>query len=110
MVDSLLEIIIERGSQKFYKPIDVQSVSNAIDDIEVSMIFLVVKFSPLPNSWWARHEFLDHGESKIPTLLQMKHSNKAMWNRKNVFLNKVYKPRQKHIYSFTVFMLMLNFN
>ena len=50
MVDSLLEIIIERGSQKFYKPIDVQSVSNAIDDIEVSMIFLVVKFSPLPNT------------------------------------------------------------
>ena len=50
MVDSLLEIIIERGSQKFYKPIDVQFVSNAIDDIEVSMIFLVVKFSPLPNT------------------------------------------------------------
>ena len=35
----------ERGSQKFYKPIDVQYVTNAIDDIEVSMIFLVVTFA-----------------------------------------------------------------
>ena len=44
MVDSLLEIITERGSQKFYKPIDVQPVTNAIDKIEVSMIFLAVTF------------------------------------------------------------------
>ena len=41
-MDSLLEIITEGGSQKFYKPIDVHSVTNAIDEIEVSMIFLVV--------------------------------------------------------------------
>ena len=40
MVDSLLET--ERGSQKFYKPIDVHSVKNAIDKIEVSMVFLAV--------------------------------------------------------------------
>ena len=44
MVDSLLEIITERGSQKFYKPIDVHSVTNAIDKIEVSMVFLAVTF------------------------------------------------------------------
>ena len=44
MVDSLLEIITERGSQKFYKPIDVHSVTNAIDKIEVSMVGLAVIF------------------------------------------------------------------
>ena len=44
VVDSLLEVIIERGSLKFYKSIDVHSVTNAIDEIEVSMIFLVVTF------------------------------------------------------------------
>ena len=42
MVDRLLEIITERGSQKFYNPIEVHSVTNAIHEIEVSMIFLVV--------------------------------------------------------------------
>ena len=42
MMDSLLEIITERGSQKFYKPIDVHSVTNAIDKIKVSMVFLAV--------------------------------------------------------------------
>ena len=40
MVESVLEIITERGSQKFYKPIDIHSVTNAIDKIEVSMVFL----------------------------------------------------------------------
>ena len=44
MVDSLPEIITERGSQKFYKPIDVHPLTNAIDKIEVSMIFLAVTF------------------------------------------------------------------
>ena len=44
MVVNLLEIITERGSQKLYKPIDVHSVTNAIDKIEVSMVFLVVTF------------------------------------------------------------------
>ena len=33
-----------KKSQKFYKPIYVKSVTNAIDEIEVSMIFLVVTF------------------------------------------------------------------
>ena len=44
MVDNLIEVItiIERGSQKLYKPIDVHYVTNAIDEIEVNMIFLVV--------------------------------------------------------------------
>ena len=42
MVDSLLEIITERGSQKFYKPIDVHSMTN--DKIDVSMVFLAVTF------------------------------------------------------------------
>ena len=41
MVDSLLEIITERGGQK---PIDVHSVTNATDKIEVSMVFLAVIF------------------------------------------------------------------
>ena len=44
MVDSLLETITKRGSQKFYKPIDVHSLTNAINEIEVSMIFIVVIF------------------------------------------------------------------
>ena len=42
MVDSLLETITERGSQKFCKPIDVHSVTN--DKIDVSMVFLAVTF------------------------------------------------------------------
>ena len=42
MVESLLEIISERRSQKFYKPIDFKSVKNVIDETEVSMIFLVI--------------------------------------------------------------------
>ena len=41
-MDSLLEIITERGSQKFYKPIDVHPVTNAID--KTGMIFLAVAF------------------------------------------------------------------
>ena len=44
MVDSLLEIITESGSQKLYKPIDVHSVTNAIDKIEVSTLCLAVTF------------------------------------------------------------------
>ena len=44
MVDSLLIIITGRRSQKFYKPSDVHSVTNAIDEIEVSMVFLAVTF------------------------------------------------------------------
>ena len=44
MVDSFLEITTERGSQKFCKRINVNSVTNAIDDIQVSMIFLIVTF------------------------------------------------------------------
>ena len=42
MVEHLLEIITDRRSLKFYKNIDVKSVTNAIDEIEVSMIFLAV--------------------------------------------------------------------
>ena len=30
--------------QKFYKPIDVHSVTNAIDEIGVNIVFLVVAF------------------------------------------------------------------
>ena len=44
MVDSLLEIITATGSQNFYGPIEVCSMAKAIDEIGVSMIFLVVKF------------------------------------------------------------------
>ena len=44
MVDSLLEIITETGSQKFYKPIDVHSVTNGIGKIEESMVVLAVTF------------------------------------------------------------------
>ena len=44
MVDSLLEIVTERGTQKFYKPTDLHSVTNAIDKIEVSMVLLAVTF------------------------------------------------------------------
>ena len=41
MVDSLLEIITEKGSQKFYKTTDVHSVINAIDEIEVFFIAVI---------------------------------------------------------------------
>ena len=44
MVERLLEIITERGSKKFYKPIDVHSVTNYLDEIEVCMIFREVTF------------------------------------------------------------------
>ena len=44
MVDSFLEIITESGNQKFCKSIEVQSVTNAIDVFEESMVFLVVAF------------------------------------------------------------------
>ena len=44
MVDSLLEIITATGSQKFYKPIEVYSMTNATGEIVVSIIFLVVTF------------------------------------------------------------------
>ena len=44
MVDNVLEIIAAIGSQKFYKPIEVYTVANGIDEIGVSMIFLVVTF------------------------------------------------------------------
>ena len=44
MVERLLEIKTEKRSQKFYKPIDVNYVTNAIDEIEVSLIFLAVIF------------------------------------------------------------------
>ena len=44
MVESLLKIMTEQRVQKFYKPIDVNSVTNAIDEIEISMIFLAATF------------------------------------------------------------------
>ena len=44
MVVSLLEITTGRGSQKFYRPIDVHSATNAIDKIEVSMVCLAITF------------------------------------------------------------------
>ena len=43
MVDGL-EIITVTGSQKFYRPIKIYSVTNAIDEIRVSMVFLMVTF------------------------------------------------------------------
>ena len=39
----LLEMITETR-QKFYSPIDVNSMTNAIGEIELNMIFLVVTF------------------------------------------------------------------
>ena len=44
MLDNLLEIITERKSQKFYKPVDVHSVTNAVEEIEVSILFLWLHF------------------------------------------------------------------
>ena len=44
MVGNLLEIITKRRGQRFYKPVDVNSVINAVDEIEVDMIFLAVAF------------------------------------------------------------------
>ena len=44
MVESLLEIRAERRSHKFYKPIYIKSMTNAIDEIEGRMIFLVFTF------------------------------------------------------------------
>ena len=60
-VESLQEITTERRSQNFYKSIDVNSVTNAIDDIEVSMIFLLVTSSSgwLENKLKGREIFPD---------------------------------------------------
>ena len=44
IVENLTGIMKERRSQKFYKPEDVNSVTNAIDEIEISMIIPVVTF------------------------------------------------------------------
>ena len=44
MVESLLEIITESKGQNFYKPIDFNSMTNAIDEMKVSMIFLAATF------------------------------------------------------------------
>ena len=44
MRESLLQTITERRSLKFYKSIDILSVTNAIGQTEVTMIFLVVTF------------------------------------------------------------------
>ena len=44
MVKSFLKIIKEKRIQKFYKHIDVNSVTNDTDEIEVSMVFLAVIF------------------------------------------------------------------
>ena len=44
MVDSLLEIITVTRKQKFYKSIKVYFMTNANDEIGVSMIFLVGTF------------------------------------------------------------------
>ena len=43
-MDSLLEIITGRGSHNFFKPIDIHSMTNAIDEIEISMVFLAITF------------------------------------------------------------------
>ena len=42
MVVSLLAIITGRGSQRFYRPINVHSATNTIDKIEVNMVCLAV--------------------------------------------------------------------
>ena len=44
MVDNLLEKITAAGSKKFRKPIEVYSMTNAIDETGVSLTFLVVIF------------------------------------------------------------------
>ena len=44
MVVNLSEIITAAGSQKFHKSIEVYSITNAIDESGVSMIFLAVSF------------------------------------------------------------------
>ena len=41
-VGGLLEIITKRKSQKFFNSLKIHSVTNAIHNIEVSMIFLLV--------------------------------------------------------------------
>ena len=44
MIDILLEIITENGSQKFYKHIDVHFGTNATAKTEASIIFVLVTF------------------------------------------------------------------
>ena len=45
VLDSLLEIITESENQNFNKPTDIYSVTNAIGEIEASVVFLAVTFS-----------------------------------------------------------------
>ena len=42
MVVTLLAIITGRGSQRFYRPINVHWATNTIDKIEVNMVCLAV--------------------------------------------------------------------
>ena len=44
MTESLLEKITLGSSQKFYKPTDFNSLTNAKDEIKVAMPFFVVTF------------------------------------------------------------------
>ena len=44
MMENLLEVITERRGQKLYKPIDLNSVINATDEIEIGVNFLAVTF------------------------------------------------------------------
>ena len=55
-----------------------------------------------------RQKLLHHGESKIPILLEVKHFNKAVWNRNTFFLKQSIKSVTNTYNLFTVFMLTLN--
>ena len=74
--------------------------------VKVSRIFLAVTCfcGYMTNKLKKRELFLDRmdrtflhlilgrrGESKIPTFLQIKHFNRAVWNSKIVLLNKAHK-------------------
>ena len=72
MVESLLEILVKRRSQKFYKSIDIHSMENAIVEIKVRMIFLVV------------HRFC---EQVINKMKKMNRMNKNRINRNHLDLS-----------------------
>ena len=72
MVESLLEILVKRRSQKFYKSIDVNSMENVIVEIKVRMVFLVV------------HRFC---EQVINKMKKMNRMNKNRINRNHLDLS-----------------------
>ena len=93
----LLEIITERRVQTFYKHIDVNSAKNAIDEIEVSMIFFAVTFFCVGCKKSPLNQILVRQDRNYCTFENLRQLlcytwnilKKVVWKREKFLLNKV---------------------